>query len=272
MFLIVMIVLSGFVMSFDIPKMNSWKLKGKVQSYHPGNLWELINGAADAFISFDFQELKSYDVEKGNLIFTVNIYDMGTPLNAFGMFRSENSARDDSEKPGIETQYSDYLTVMLKGSYYIKIETVKGKTTRKNCSSLLRDISKSLPGSTAYPTEISLLPVTNRIKQSARFIKENFLGIQELSNCLYAEYQNDQIKYRLFIIITTDQKNSGEFLKLLAKKWTTETLKGELIYLREIPYTGIVGITLRNNNLIGISGCKTKDAMLKLMQGVLDNK
>ncbi|MEJ2628983.1 MAG: hypothetical protein P8078_10545, partial [bacterium] len=75
--------------SFDFPSLPGWQQVGEVKMYHSDNLWEYINGAADHFISYGFEELTYGDISKDELTVTVNVYDMGSVLNAFGIYTSE---------------------------------------------------------------------------------------------------------------------------------------------------------------------------------------
>jgi hypothetical protein len=43
---------------FKLPEVTGWKKSGEVQTFTPKTLYEYINGAADLYIMYDFQELK----------------------------------------------------------------------------------------------------------------------------------------------------------------------------------------------------------------------
>ena len=55
------------------------------------NLWELINGAAEAFHSCRMEVMLHQNFVLGEAEVTVEIYDMGNPLNAFGIYSAERS-------------------------------------------------------------------------------------------------------------------------------------------------------------------------------------
>ncbi|MBU0985670.1 MAG: hypothetical protein KKH68_00325, partial [Proteobacteria bacterium] len=67
-----------------------WKLAEQPYRYIPPNLYEYINGAAEFFIAYGFTELAgaNYAPVSGDKdTVTVDIYDMGNKLNAFGVFQ-----------------------------------------------------------------------------------------------------------------------------------------------------------------------------------------
>ena len=40
------------------PEIPGWKQSGEIQTFTPKTLYEYINGAADLYLSYDFEELK----------------------------------------------------------------------------------------------------------------------------------------------------------------------------------------------------------------------
>ena len=51
-------VLSSDWGKFKFPEITGWKQSGEIQTFTPKTLFEYINGAADLYIMYDFQELK----------------------------------------------------------------------------------------------------------------------------------------------------------------------------------------------------------------------
>ena len=56
------------------PEVQGWKMKIDERVYNSGNLWELIDGAADIFLSYYFQNLKKeYMKELAFIVFLLLI-------------------------------------------------------------------------------------------------------------------------------------------------------------------------------------------------------
>jgi len=70
------------------PRIEGWKQKETVQVFTPDNLYEYINGAAELYLTYGFQELQvaEYEGERDGLII-VDIYRHATPLYAFGILQ-----------------------------------------------------------------------------------------------------------------------------------------------------------------------------------------
>ena len=71
-----------------------WTPAGEPATYPAEKLWEVIDGAAEQYLSYDVQGLSTCDLGQGDLLVTVSIYDMGSRLNAFGIYGSERSEPD----------------------------------------------------------------------------------------------------------------------------------------------------------------------------------
>ena len=100
--LVVLVVTGGLSSAAGFPDIDGWQPAGEVRTYDASNLWEYINGAADAFMMYGFEQLQVRDVSAGGVTVTANIYDMGTPLNAFGIYRAESPKGVESLDVGVE--------------------------------------------------------------------------------------------------------------------------------------------------------------------------
>lgn len=260
--LILLVAAVGIVYPDSAITLKNWKLDGEMERFAPDNLWELINGAADAYISYGFVGLRAFEVVNGALRFMVHIYDMAKPLWAFGIYRSENPPLATALKIGAESQFSDYLAVMLSGRYYVKIESIKGKAVAENCRSLMEEILAQLGGEDRFPDELNLLPRDHLLPQSEQYILEHFLGVTELGNALLGKYQEGEHSYRLFVMPNQDV---DAFFADLPPEWKRMTIgKGEAFYLRQIPYIGPVGLSVHQGTLMGIVDVKDEKLLRRI--------
>ncbi|NOZ60439.1 MAG: hypothetical protein GXO74_02050, partial [Calditrichaeota bacterium] len=78
----------GLLLSGNLLSIKAFTPESKAEVYDPENLFEYIDGGADIFLSFGFQQLQVRDFAFDSLQFTVELYNMGTPLNAFGIYKS----------------------------------------------------------------------------------------------------------------------------------------------------------------------------------------
>jgi hypothetical protein len=75
---------------FKFPEITGWRQSGEIQTFSPKTLFEYINGDANLYLMYDFQELKvaEYLNEKKASV-TVDVYRHKTPTHAFGIYSQE---------------------------------------------------------------------------------------------------------------------------------------------------------------------------------------
>ena len=101
---------------------SGWKLEGKTYSYIPQNLYEYINGAAEFFIAYGFIELTGanyFSVSGERDFLTIDIYDMGDKLNAYGVFQSRRDTQASSLNIGSASVGSDDYISLYKDRFYV---------------------------------------------------------------------------------------------------------------------------------------------------------
>lgn len=252
---LVLIISATAIIASEFQKPDDWQQLGEPAVYSRDNLWEYINGAADLFLGYGFMELESYEFSAAGLSFTVDIYDMENPLNAFGIYRAERGENAELQPIGSESVITPpYQALYLKDKYYVKINIFDGELDVKSGKVILRQLDKHLDGTAIYPTIFEVLPKKNLVAGSYRYIKTSFAGLEELDNCAAANYEEDNLKYECFVIPFAKLKQAEDKLNALPDRWKTEQIEGIEIFYRKIPYKGYVGMLLHNSNLFGIIG------------------
>jgi hypothetical protein len=242
-----------------------------VQSYTADNLWEYINGAAELFVEYEVETCHTGDLAAGDLVVTVDYYNMGTPLNAFGVYVRE---RPD---PGIELPGATeavisppYQALLLKGSRYVKVNVFEGELTEENGRSLLEAISNALPGPSDYPDEVGLLPEHGRLPGTSGFQREGFLGLTELRDCMYAEYAEDGAEpWQGFAMLPSEHESVDAIWERLSGAWDSTEHGGNTVLFREIPYQGLVGVVRTQQGIIGASGAADQAQLMARIEGLL---
>ena len=112
------------IKSFFQPKYDQWQLSDSIRVYNPDNLYDYIDGAADAYLSYDFEELlvATYNGTNEKYI-TVEIYRHKTPTHAFGIYALERPTSDKFYNIGAQGYHEEGILNCLCGQYYIKISS-----------------------------------------------------------------------------------------------------------------------------------------------------
>ena len=259
----------------DFPDMEGWKPVSEVMTKDPEGLWEYIDGAAEQFLAYDFQLLQYRDLSMEELSVTVEIYDMAAPLNAFGMYTTERPDKSEGLSVGTEAVVlPPYQCLLLKDRYYVKVNVYEGKMTGEAGKSLLTAIAKKLPGTGTLPPELQLLPAEGKIPGSEGYTREGYLGLSELSNCLYAKYTGEKDEtFQYFVIIMPPDQPIKTVWVPLTLKWKPATHAGHSILFREVPYKGKLGVIKTESGIFGATNADTeKDLLRRLAGGFLKEK
>ena len=188
----------------QIPKqVLDWKASGLDAIYDRKTLYGYMDGGAEVYLAFDFREVfvrKYADAEKNELV--LDIYDMGSPAEAFGMFSCDR--QDPEAKIGQGSEYGPGLLRFWRGRYFVSV-TVSGNEAKaeKAVLELGNAVAPLLGPDGALPEMIKLLPSAglraektayfhNHVHLSNRYFvaSENILNLDERTECLFAEYDS----------------------------------------------------------------------------------
>ena len=254
---------SGGVEGF--PEVAGWTQDTEPRVYDAENLWEYINGAAELFVSYDVQSCRTADLASGDLAVTVDLYDMDTPLNAFGVFNQEASG-EAVQVPGatVAMVSPPYQALLLKGATYAKVNVFDGELTVDSGRELLAALAASLPGEAGLPSELDLLPPEGMTAGTEGYVAESFLGLEELSHCVFADYTGAEGESWTGFVILPDA--AASVWSGMADAWDSAPLEGGEALYREVPYQGFVGVVQAEEGVRGIAGVDDLDRLLTLLE------
>jgi len=263
-----------------------WQLAAEPVAYPPDKLWEVINGAAEQYLAYGVQELLTCDLAADDIQVTVNLYDMGSPLNAYGIYGTERSSHEDTVQNSTAVSLAPpYQALLLKDRYYVKVEAYQGKLTKDNSILLLSALASRLPGSTDIPREIQQLPSQGLIEGSATYTATGYLGLDELNRSVHAKYKlvqkieegtepgkesekahakDSEKDYEVFMIYPGPEESPTTIWQNLSGRWKRLENSAGPSLMREIPYRGIVGVFLTTEGIVGIAGAETAQEMMKV--------
>lgn len=265
--LLIVFTCSTYSFAEEFPEIKGWSAKDDVITYRSGNLWEYINGAADQFLSYDFRVLKLREFVKEGTHISVEIYDMGSQINAFGIYTTERPSDAQLLKIGTEAVViPPYHGLMFKNQYYVKIMIQEGELDQQTGEQILKDVDKYIPGSSDFPDELNSLSKKNQMPGSIKYVTRGYMGLSEINNLLFADYKNNNGKeYRAFVLLLPDKSQVDETLKRLSGKWGSETHEGLTILFRKVPYEGLIGVVMKNSIITGVSGVEDKNTLFGLL-------
>jgi len=239
------------------PKVEGWKGPEEIQVFSPETLYDYINGAADLYVKYDFQELQVGEYqgpEKASI--AVELYRHRTPSQAFGIYSQERGPAAEYLNIGTQGYREEGILIFLAGNYYVKINGVnlKGKDA-EILPPLAEKVAKNLGPQGTLPSTLAAFPENGRKKNSEKFIAKNFLGYAFLNDGFTADYERAGKKFKLFIIEGNSPPSCRDMLRQYMEKiGAPKRDLGEGMYRITDPYHGKIDLSWKGQHIWGVLG------------------
>ncbi|MFH1757377.1 MAG: DUF6599 family protein [Pseudomonadota bacterium] len=233
----------GKTVSF--PEVSGWKQAEIPQVFSPQTLYEYINGAADLYLKYDFQDLQvsEYRNDKKASV-TVEVYRHQTPHHAFGIYSQERLAKANFLDIGSQGYSESMVLNFVQGPYYVKINSYNtGADDQEILLTFARQVAQNLEGPSSLPAILSSFPAEGKRKNSEKFIAKDFLGYSFFHSGFTVDYELLGKKFKIFVIEGKNQNDCRDMMERYLKQ--TENLEkksGEGSYRLRDPYHGEVDL------------------------------
>jgi len=206
--------------TFVFPEMSGWKIPEKPQLFSPVTLYEYINGAADLYLSYEFQDLNmaEYRDEKKASV-TVEIYRHENPTQAFGIYSQERLANAKFLDIGTQGYQEPMVLNFVTGPYYVKINGYNtGAEDEQTMLTFGRKVEEILGEKTSLPGILSSFPPEGKKKNTEKFISKNFLGYSFFHSGFTADYERSGKKFKIFVIEGNDPEDCRSMMEKYLKQ------------------------------------------------------
>lgn len=157
--------------------------------FYGADLYEYIDGGAEPYHGYGMAAMVHQEYKVKDAELTIDIYDMGDPLSAFGIYSSERSPDYQFLAIGAEGYGEDATLSFLQGRFYVKLTAFReGGGTAPLLKTCAAAISKRIGGGKTLPEGLKLLPSANRVARSEKYIKKAPLGHDSLAPAYAATY------------------------------------------------------------------------------------
>jgi hypothetical protein len=186
------------------PEIEGWKL-GEVKTYKGEELYTPIDGEADRYFPFGFEQayFASYEKGDGKGIVDVQIYQMDSPDNAFGIYSMYDFPYREPKEflptPSF-TFLTDSTNDFIKGNYFVRISLHEMDPNKTLLSLFGESIAQILNGEPHIPEIINLLPDTMLVlnikylrkwesfRELNYVITENIFGLSNKTEVIFVTY------------------------------------------------------------------------------------
>ena len=182
-------------------KILDWKTVEPVENYNRETIFKYMNGAGEVYRMFDYRSMivKRFTSDKRPGI-TVELFDMGSPEDAYGIF--SHSRESDNAGIGGGSEFKGGLLCFWKNRYFVCLITEKQtEDTHLAILELGRAIEKNIHGESKPPDLLRFLPDDGLDKSSIRYFhkhtslnchyylsEHNILNLDDKTEAILAKY------------------------------------------------------------------------------------
>jgi len=260
--MLVMAFGSASAQEFSFPDLPGYKKNTEFAVFHPDNLWDFINGAAETYLAYGFVDLHVAEYKKGKNTIKLEMYRHSDHTMAFGIYSTERSPSFSYMTLGSQGYTAEGSINFFKGDYYVKIRTYsKNEKIIEAAQSLARSTAGMLQGSTDMPQPLSMFPPQGKKAHEEMYINESVLGHKFLSNAFKANYVAGPDSFSVFIFLTKSPEEAWKSANAYLASTGTEALESsEGKYVMTDGYNGTIFIAWKDEKIVAISGLSKDQA------------
>lgn len=248
-------VTAGESDAWKCPPVQGWTVVTESTVYTPETLWEFINGAAEMFVSYGFQDLHvAYYRSAPDREIRAEVYRHSTAENAYGMYSQERSPENTSALYGTEGYSDEGILNFTAGQWYVKLSAA-GAVPQAGLQRVAGAIDSVLSQPRDLPSGFALLPVAQRRPRSEQYVARDYLGYAFLSGVYVAQYGNSDA-CQIFAIPRDSSAAARSVYDAFTRVAPPAVPAGSGPFVRlQDPHHGQIDLALLGSSVVGIIGC-----------------
>lgn len=167
-----------------------WTPVGQEQRFTAATLYEKIDGRAEQYVAYDVVGLSCVTLGCGGREpVDVYVYDMGAPLNAFGIFSAERPAQASPRALGRDGYVAASCLFFWKGRHYVQVLTdASDAGAAQAADAVAAALDRALPASGEEIWGLAALPTNGLQPTSVQYFRRGALGLDFLAEAFTATY------------------------------------------------------------------------------------
>lgn len=257
---------------------DGWEVLEEDQVFDRESLYEYIDGGAELYLSYGFHEVvnrRYANPEQPDII--VDLFDMGSSPNAFGVFTHSRETVEDDFGQG--STYTEGLLLFWKDRFYVSIlaspETPELKAA---VFDLARKIDSAIEREGPLPAILTLLPRESLLEESIRYFHhhiwlnahyyiadQNILHIDENTEAVLAKYGEPDDRSILLLVMYQTEENAERAHRDFVTHYLPDLSREPVIRIEDGTWTGC---RLHGELIILVFDAPTEDRVDRLMKAV----
>jgi hypothetical protein len=155
-----------------------WTETGTIQIFDRENLFDLVDGQAEAFFAYGFEQVAVQSYENGDgATLRVTIWQLATPADAYGLFTTNAFGTPVDIGNGGNAEPGQRL-VFWQERYYVDLFASPPLDDARVLEAHGKEMSAQLPSGGEHPALIERLPASGLVEHSTIFFHEE-ISIQD---------------------------------------------------------------------------------------------
>jgi hypothetical protein len=205
-----------------------WRWDGKEEIYETRAIFDYIDGAGEVYLAYNFKNLTVRQFEKkGHPLIIAELYDMGSPNDAYGIFSLER--QDEEAGIGQGSEFGGGLLRFWKGRYFVSVYADgEGPEAGQAVLGLGRAMADAIRATDPAPRLIRALPdgKMGLVEKSIRYLHShillnqrffiatrNILNLTPRTEAVLAQYLHAGKKIHLLLVRYPDAKEAAAALQ-----------------------------------------------------------
>ncbi len=159
------------------------------QKFYSSDLYQYSDGGADVYLDYGLVAMVHQEYKSSSTDFTLDIYNLSTPANAFGIYAAESSPDYHFLPIGAEGYGTNEILNFLQDEYYVKLSGFSDKEKAGPAlERFAQAVSRRIGSSSSMPEFLSLFPENDLVDHSWKYAKKAPLGHEFLAPAILASY------------------------------------------------------------------------------------
>ena len=181
------------------------------QKFFGSNLYQYTDGAADVYLDYGLVAMVHQEYKTSSTDLTLDIYNLGAPPNAFGIYAAESSPDYHFLPIGAEGYGTNEILNFFQDEFYVKLSAFSDKEkTGPVLERFAQVVSRRIGPSRAMPELLSLFPAEHLVSHSCKFVKKSPLGHDFLAPAITASYAFGEKQTALVISKAPDARGAEQ--------------------------------------------------------------
>jgi hypothetical protein len=255
-----------------------WKIIGMVEAYDREMLSKQDKSELESFVLYGFDRMVSahYTAPAASSITVMNleIYRMGSALDAFGIFAAKSSNEGKSISVGIESSFSGSLLYFYHGRSFVKIYVTGGTRPFDDAiAACAKEVVARLPATNGRPAELKSFAIPEVVAGSVRYFPQKMLRTDVFKRGIMADAVINGSSVRIFKLLDTGMDSAakvfeGYYTQLDGPKAASVESGGINLLQALDPFYGKIMLLQRGTCLSGAFKFSSSENTIKLLRKV----